>query len=52
MLDRLIEDEEEADWRRRVRGPLEPMMFISLVVAIVALSIEFFFITRPMAQVF
>jgi len=46
VIDRLIEDEEEADWRRRVRGPLEPMMFISLVVAIVALSIWFFFIAK------
>ena len=52
VLNRLIEDEEEADWRRRVRGPLEPMMFISLVVAIVALSIWFFFIAKnPSAQV-
>ena len=52
VLDRLIEDEEEAEWRRRVRGPLEPMMVISLVVALVALTIWFFFIAKnPSAQV-
>jgi hypothetical protein len=52
VLDRLAEDEEEAGWQRQVRGPLEPMMFISLAVAIVALSIWFFFIAKdPSPQV-
>jgi len=46
VLDRLAEDEEESDWHRRVRGPLEPMLFLSLAVAIVALCIWFFFIAE------
>jgi ABC-type dipeptide/oligopeptide/nickel transport system permease component len=46
VLDRLAEDEEESGWQRRVRGPLEPMMFLSLAVAIVALCIWFFFIAE------
>jgi ABC-type proline/glycine betaine transport system permease subunit len=46
VLDRLAEDEEESGWQRRVRGPLEPMLFISLAVAIVALCIWFFFIAE------
>ena len=41
---RLEEDEEESDWHRRLRGPLEPMMFVSLAVAFIALCIWFFFI--------
>ena len=40
---RVMEDEEEGDWRRRLRGPLEPMMFVSLAVAFGALCIWFFF---------
>jgi hypothetical protein len=43
---RVLEDEEEADWRRSLRGPLEPMMFLSLAVAFVALCIWFFFIAE------
>jgi ABC-type dipeptide/oligopeptide/nickel transport system permease component len=46
VLDRLAEDEEESGWQRRVRGPLEPMLFLSLAVAIVALCIWFFFIAE------
>jgi ABC-type proline/glycine betaine transport system permease subunit len=46
VLDRLAEDEEEAGWQRRVRGPLEPMLFLSLAVAIVALFIWFFFVAE------
>jgi len=42
VLDRLVEDEEEADWQRRVRGPLEPMLVASFVVALVALCVWFF----------
>ena len=41
-----MEDEEEGDWRRRLRGPLEPMMFVSLAIAFVALCIWFFFIAE------
>jgi hypothetical protein len=43
---RLAEDEREAGWQRRVRGPLEPMLFVSLGVALVALTIWFFFIAE------
>jgi flagellar biosynthesis protein FliQ len=46
VLDRLAEDEDEAGWQRRVRGPLEPMLFLSLAVAIVALCIWFFFVAE------
>jgi ABC-type dipeptide/oligopeptide/nickel transport system permease component len=46
VLDRLAEDEEESGWQRRVRGPLEPMLFVSLAVAIIALCIWFFFIAE------
>ena len=41
VFDRLDEDEEESGWQRRVRGPLEPIMLISLAIAIVALCIWF-----------
>jgi ABC-type dipeptide/oligopeptide/nickel transport system permease component len=52
VLARLAEDEEESGWQRRVRGPLEPMMFLSLAVAIVALCVWFFFIAEdPPMQV-
>jgi hypothetical protein len=37
-------DEDESGWRRELRGPLEPMLFVSFVVALIALSIWFFFI--------
>ena len=46
VLARLEEDEEESDWHRRLRGPLEPMMFVSLAVAFTALCIWFFFIAH------
>jgi hypothetical protein len=52
VLDRLAEDEEESGWHRRVRGPLEPMMLVSLAVAIVALFVWFFFFAEdPPRQV-
>jgi ABC-type dipeptide/oligopeptide/nickel transport system permease component len=52
VFERLAEDEHESGWQRRVRGPLEPMMFISLAVALVALTIWFFFIAEePPRQV-
>ena len=44
ILARAQADEEESGWSRRLRGPLEPLMFASLLVAIVALSVWFFFI--------
>lgn len=46
VLAQLEEDEDEADWRRRVRGPLEPMLVVSFVVAFVALTIWFFFVAE------
>jgi hypothetical protein len=42
VFDRLDEDEDEAEWRRRVRGPLEPILFVALAIGLVALSIWFF----------
>ena len=36
------EDDEESGWQRQLRGPLEPIMFVSLGLAIVALTIWFF----------
>jgi len=44
ILARAEADEEDSGWSRRLRGPLEPLMFASLAIAIVALSIWFFFI--------
>jgi hypothetical protein len=52
VFQRLAEDEREAGWQRRLRGPLEPMLFVSLVVALIALTIWFFFIAEdPPRQV-
>ena len=52
VLARLAEDEEEADWRRRVRGPLEPMLIVSFLLALVALCVWFFlFAENPSPQV-
>jgi hypothetical protein len=52
VLARLEQDELEAGWQRRVRGPLELMLFVSLVIALVALSIWFFFLAEePPRQV-
>jgi MFS family permease len=52
VFERLEEDEREAGWQRRVRGPLEPMLFVSLAVALVALTVWFFFIAEdPPRQV-
>ena len=52
VFQRLEEDEREADWQRRLRGPLEPMLFVSLVVALMALTIWFFiFAENPPHQV-
>ena len=43
VLDRFDEDEEEPEWRRRLRGPLEPILFASLAIELIALCIWFFF---------
>jgi hypothetical protein len=52
VIARLEAEEEETGWHRRVRGPLEPMMAISFVVAAVALAIWFFvFAENPPHQV-
>lgn len=42
VLARLEEDESEADWRRRVRGPLEPMLAVSFVAAAAVICVWFF----------
>ena len=42
ILARAEADEEESGWSRRLRGPLEPLMFASLAIAIVALFVWFF----------
>ncbi|MFI5122073.1 MAG: hypothetical protein ACHQJ5_04200 [Vicinamibacteria bacterium] len=39
-------EEDEGGWNRRLRGPLEPLMFASLVIALVALCIWFFFLAE------
>jgi hypothetical protein len=44
VLARLEAEQEETGWHRRVRGPLEPMLVVSFVVALIALTIWFFFI--------
>ena len=52
IIARLEAEEEETGWHRRVRGPLEPMMAISFVVAAVALAVWFFvFAKNPPHQV-
>ncbi len=49
-LKREIEEAPEAEEPRVIRGPLEPLMVGSLVVAIVAMAIWFFFFAeRPPA---
>lgn len=52
VLRRLEADEDEAEWRRRLRGPLEPLLLASLAIELVALFVWFFFIAEnPSAQV-
>ena len=52
VLARLEEDELESGWQRRLRGPLEPMLLASFLVALVALCVWFFFIAgNPPRQV-
>jgi hypothetical protein len=43
VMDRVEADEDEAEWRRRVRGPLEPMLLSAFVVELTALFVWFFF---------
>ena len=51
VLARLAEDQVEANWRRRVRGPLEKMLIVSFLVALVALFVWFFvFAENPSPQ--
>jgi hypothetical protein len=42
VFDRLDQDEEDAEWQRRVRGPLEPILFLALALGIIAFCIWFF----------
>jgi len=52
VFERLEQDELESGWERRVRGPLEPMLVASFVVALVALCLWFFvFAENPPRQV-
>ena len=52
VLDRLDEDEQESGWRRRVGGPLEPMLVFALAVALIALVAWFLFAAEnPSSQV-
>ncbi|MGH2954056.1 MAG: hypothetical protein ACRDK9_08560 [Solirubrobacterales bacterium] len=44
VMARLEAEEEETGWHRRVRGPLEPMLILSFIVALTALTIWFFFV--------
>jgi hypothetical protein len=46
VLQRLEEDQREAGWQRRVRGPLEPMLMVSFGIALVAFCIWFFFVAE------
>jgi ABC-type dipeptide/oligopeptide/nickel transport system permease component len=43
VYERLEEDEDEAGWQRRLRGPLEPMLVTCFVIELVALFVWFFF---------
>lgn len=46
-----IEADERAGWRRRrVRGPLEPILIACFFVAIVALFVWFFFFAHGLSQ--
>jgi hypothetical protein len=46
VLRRAAADEEESGWSRRLRGPLEPLLFASFVVELIALCIWFFFLAE------
>ena len=52
VIRRLEADEDEADWRRRIRGPLEPLLLTSLAIELIALFVWFFFFAEnPSMQV-
>jgi hypothetical protein len=46
VLARLDRDQDEAEWRRRVRGPLEPILLASLAIELIALCVWFFFLAE------
>ena len=49
---RLEQDELESGWQRRLRGPLEPMLLVSFLVALSALLVWFFFVAEnPPSQI-
>jgi ABC-type dipeptide/oligopeptide/nickel transport system permease component len=43
VLARLEADQREAGWSRRIGGPLEPLLIASLVIALIAFAVWFFF---------
>ena len=49
-LRRLEQEERESGWRRRVRGPLEPVLVACFVVAVVALLAWVLLARTPPAQ--
>ena len=52
VLRRLEADEDEAEWRRRLRGPLEPLLITSLFIEVIALFVWFFlFAENPSVHV-
>ena len=52
VIARLEADEEEAGWQRRLRGPLEPLLLVSFLIAAVALTIwVFVFAGNPPGEV-
>jgi hypothetical protein len=46
VIRRLEADDEDTDWRRRVRGPLEPILLASLGIELILLFIWFFFLAE------
>jgi hypothetical protein len=46
VLRRAAADEDESGWSRRLRGPLEPLLFASFVIELIALCIWFFFLAE------
>jgi hypothetical protein len=51
VIARLEAEQEETGWHRRVRGPLEPMLIVSFVIAFLALTIWFFFFAEDPPRV-
>lgn len=53
VIRRLEADEDKAEWRRRLRGPLEPLLLTSLAIELIALCVWFFFFAEnPSVHVF